>query len=73
MGTTEQFSVKGMTCDNCVRHVEKALQTVAGVSSVSVSLDNQQATLQYDPTIATVETMAAAVSEAGYTLEDKPA
>jgi copper ion binding protein len=73
MGTTGQFSVKGMTCDNCVRHVEKALQTVAGVSSVTVSLDHQQATIEYDPGIATMEAMAAAVSEAGYTLEAKPA
>ncbi len=71
MVTTGQFSVKGMTCDNCVRHVEQALQTVAGVSSVSVSLDNQQATLEYDPAIATVEAMMDAVSEAGYTLEEK--
>ena len=71
MVTTGQFSVKGMTCDNCVRHVQQALQTVAGVSSVSVNLNNQQATLEYDPAIAKVEAMAAAVSEAGYTLEEK--
>jgi copper ion binding protein len=71
MGTTGQFSVKGMTCDNCVRHVQQALQSIAGVSSVTVSLANQQATLEYDPATATVEAMAAAVSEAGYTLEEK--
>ena len=72
MGTTGQFSIKGMTCGNCVRHVEKALQTVEGVSSVTVNLENQVATVQYDPTIATVEAMGAAVNEAGYTLEPKP-
>ncbi|UCE63675.1 MAG: heavy-metal-associated domain-containing protein [Nitrospirota bacterium] len=71
MVTTGTFTVKGMTCDNCVRHVQQALQTVAGVSSASVSLDNQQATLEYDPAIATVESMTAAVSEAGYTMEEK--
>ncbi len=70
MVTTGQFSVKGMTCDNCVRHVKQALQGVAGVTSVNVSLDSQQATLEYDPTIVTVEAMAAAVSEAGYTMEE---
>ena len=31
MTTTGHFSVKGMTCGNCVRHVEKALQDVSGV------------------------------------------
>ena len=71
MRTTEQFPVKGMTCGNCVRHVEKALQTVEGVSSVTVDLDNQIATVQYDPTIATVDGMAKAVDEAGYTMESK--
>ncbi len=60
-----------MTCDNCVRHVTQALQGVKGVLSVSVNLDDHQATLEYDPAIAKVETMAAAVSEAGYTMEEK--
>ena len=73
MTTTGQFSVKGMTCGNCVRHVEKALRGVSGVSSVAVDLDNQQATVQYDPAIATIEAMTSAVTEAGYTFESKPA
>ena len=71
MTTTGQFSVKGMTCGNCVQHVEKALQEVSGVSSVAVDLDNQQATIQYDPAIATLESMTTAVTEAGYTFEAK--
>ena len=71
MMTNGQFSVKGMTCDNCVRHVKQALQGVAGVTSVNVSLDKHQANLEYDPAIATVEAMATAVKEAGYTFETK--
>lgn len=71
MMTTGNFSIKGMTCDNCVRHVKQALQGMKGVSSVNVSLDNQEATLAYDPAIATVEAMAAAVREAGYTMEER--
>ena len=73
MTTTGTFSVTGMTCGNCVRHVEKALQGVSGVSSVAVDLDNQQATVQYDSALATVDTMKAAVTEAGYTFEPKSA
>ena len=69
MASTGQYSVKGMTCDNCVRHVEKALRSVTGVSSVTVDLDRHQATVEYDPVVATKEEMASAVSEAGYTLE----
>ena len=33
------LSVTGMTCDHCVRSVTQALQAVAGVEKVSVSLD----------------------------------
>ena len=72
MTTTGHFSVKGMTCGNCVRHVEKALQEISGVSSVAVDLDNQQATVQYDPAIChNVNAMTSAVTEAGYTFEAK--
>ena len=70
MVATRQFSVKGMTCENCVRHVEKALQTVPGVSSVTVNLNSHQVTIAYDPAIATTVAMTAAVSEAGYRLEE---
>ena len=66
---TKQLPVQGMTCDNCVRHVERALKGVEGVSSVDVSLQLRQATVDFDPDVASPETMAAAVTEAGYTLE----
>lgn len=71
MKTTDRFSVKGMTCENCVRHVEKALQAVPGVASVTVDLPAAQATVEYDPAVATLEAMSAAVTEAGYTMEGK--
>ena len=34
--TTVELSVQGMTCGSCVKHVTKALQSVAGVSRVEV-------------------------------------
>lgn len=64
----EHFSVQGMTCDNCVRHVEKALKHVTGVVSVTVDLASQRATVEYDPAVASREALVAAVAEAGYTL-----
>jgi copper chaperone CopZ len=38
MQKTLTFDVKGMTCDNCVRHVTQAVQEVRGVTDVQVSL-----------------------------------
>jgi len=40
------LSVTGMTCDHCVRSVTKALQAVAGVEKVSVSLDTGRARVE---------------------------
>ena len=35
---TINLSITGMTCGNCVKHVEKALKGVAGVTEVEVDL-----------------------------------
>ncbi|NQW82708.1 MAG: heavy-metal-associated domain-containing protein [Alcaligenaceae bacterium] len=35
---TINLSITGMTCGNCVKHVEKALKGVAGVQTVEVDL-----------------------------------
>ena len=32
------LSVAGMTCGNCVKHVEKSIASIAGVSKVEVDL-----------------------------------
>jgi len=72
MVKSEQFAVKGMTCENCVHHVEVALRGVVGVSTATVDLSKQEARIDYDPAVATVEALTSAVNEAGYTLEMKP-
>ncbi len=69
MSNREQFSIQGMTCGNCVKHVEKSLQGIQGVSQVEVNLDHQRATIEYDEQVVTPETMASALKEAGYTME----
>ena len=46
---TEIFNVKGMTCASCVGRVEKALQQVPGVSTVTVNLASEEATVAHLP------------------------
>jgi copper chaperone len=58
--------VQGMSCGHCVARVEKALQGVAGVADVSVSLEAAEATITYDPALAGLDDFRAAVTEAGY-------
>lgn len=67
--TTTTLKVQGMTCMHCVMHVKNALvEDVKGVFSADVSLEKGEATVTYDPSVAELNAMAEAVSEAGYTL-----
>jgi len=67
MRTTTAYTVSGMTCDHCVRAVTAELARIPGVSGVDIELANGRVTLTSDQPVA-VETVRAAVDEAGYTL-----
>ena len=60
------FPVSGMTCASCVNHVERALQGTPGVSEVSVNFATGTASVDFDSTIATTESLTQSVREAGY-------
>jgi len=62
-GFMKTFSVTGMTCANCVRHVTEAVASVNGVESVTVDLEAGTATVIGEPEDALV---LAAVEAAGY-------
>src|SRR5437868_2380075 len=62
------FPVDGMTCASCVRRVERALSKVDGVQSADVNLATEQATVRYDPSIASMAALRGAVEKAGYTV-----
>ena len=66
--STETYTVKGMTCGGCVRHVEKALKATPGVTGVSVDLGSASATVEGT---ASFETLAAQVAGAGYEMTRK--
>jgi Cu+-exporting ATPase len=65
MDTKLTLEVKGMTCASCVRHVERALTKVDGVSSAVVNLATERATVQLDEKIDAA-TLVKAVEGAGY-------
>src|SRR5690242_13550910 len=60
------LDVSGMTCASCVRRVEKALAKVPGVAEANVNFAVEQATVTYDPAVADVAALTAAVTKAGY-------
>jgi len=63
--SSQTYTVSGMTCASCVRHVERALRDTPGVSMAQVNLAT--ATVIVEGT-ASFEGMAAQVEEAGYGL-----
>jgi Cu+-exporting ATPase len=60
------LEVRGMTCNNCVRHVSQALRGLAGVGDVEVDLAAGKARVQHDPHRVSVGELIAAVEGAGY-------
>ena len=63
---TEHLKVTGMTCGGCTSNVTRALEAIAGVDDVKVSLAAGEATVQYDERQASPDQMKAAVQGAGY-------
>jgi len=62
---TVELSIDGMTCASCVGRVERALNKVPGVKSVSVNLANERAHLEWLGQVD-IQSLLDAVSKAGY-------
>ena len=61
----QKFSVTGMTCAACSAHVEKAVKSVEGVQSVSVSLLTNSMAVDFSAP-ATAQKICEAVKSGGY-------
>ena len=59
------LKIEGMTCAGCVRRVENAIGSVAGVADSSVNLATESASVELEHTIQTAEIIAA-LEDAGY-------
>ncbi len=55
-----------MTCASCVRNVENALGKVAGVRSASVNFGTEQASVDYDAEVVSLDDLTRAIEGAGY-------
>lgn len=60
------LSVRGMTCGNCARTVERKLASTPGVTKVTVDLASAQASVEYDSDLVKPEVLANAVRDLGY-------
>lgn len=71
LGRKETFELRigKMTCTNCQRHVQDALESVPGVASASVDLATGTAVVKAQRGTG-VPTLTAAVAAAGYTAQE---
>ncbi len=66
---TFQLKIEGMMCGHCTAHVQKALQSVAGVTEVTVSLEEKCAIVKADAAVS-VQQLKAAVEQQDYTVTE---
>ncbi len=66
MSSTE-YTVRGMTCEHCVRSVTEEVGKIPGVTGVQVDLATGRVSVESDQPVPT-EAVAEAVDEAGYEL-----
>jgi copper chaperone len=67
MTTTATYTVKGMTCDHCVRSVSGEVGGLPGVDTVEVDLPTGSVTVTSELALDT-GAVRAAVEQAGYEL-----
>ncbi|XP_038063092.1 copper-transporting ATPase 1-like isoform X2 [Patiria miniata] len=72
---TVTLAVKGMTCNSCVRSIEGNISTQRGVHEITVSLQEETATVKYNPSETNPERLREAIDDIGfecYIPQDKP-
>lgn len=66
---TKVMTIEGMMCGHCTGRVQKALEALEGVGSVTMSLENKTATVELAAEIED-EKLTAAVVDAGYEVKE---
>src|SRR3989344_2454248 len=68
--STQTYKVNGMQCASCVSLIQKKVEKVPGVQSVSVGLTQEKANVVFSGSAIPLDTLNSAISPFGYTFED---
>ena len=60
------LKVQGMTCQHCVKAIEKSVGKLAGVTEVAVTLANAQVDVHFDERQSDEAAIKAVIQEEGY-------
>ncbi|XP_071951296.1 copper-transporting ATPase 1-like isoform X2 [Antedon mediterranea] len=58
--------VEGMTCQSCVKSIEGKMKEEAGIEEITVSLENKNASISYNPDVTTSEKLRQGIDEMGF-------
>lgn len=61
-----QISIGGMHCASCSNILTRALKKVNGVTDANVNYSTEKATVNYDPAVAKMDDLVAAITKKGY-------
>jgi copper chaperone CopZ len=71
---TKTIGIEGMTCEQCVKTIERVLRSKKGVTNLQVNLQQKTAEVTYDTRETDLPALHEALLQAGYkptrTLED---
>ncbi len=60
------IKIDGMTCGGCVASVHTATADIDGLENISIELIDNQATVTFDDSKTSAETIASAIDDAGF-------
>ena len=60
------LKIEGMHCAGCSTRLERVLNNLEGVETAKVSLEEKKATIKYDETKISLESIKEAIEDAGF-------
>ncbi|HHT49687.1 MAG TPA: copper-translocating P-type ATPase [Firmicutes bacterium] len=72
MNKKQIIKITGMSCASCAARIEKKLNSLDGVKQATVNLALEQATVEYDDQLATVDQFSAEIKNLGYDVIEAP-
>jgi copper ion binding protein len=64
------LNVEGMSCENCVKAVTKAIGDLSGTKNVKVALKTGTASFEFDASKINLNDIKAAIEEKGFTVKE---
>jgi len=63
------LTVKGMSCDHCVKAIEGSVGELNGVESVKVDLKAESVSVKFNSDVVTLDQIKETIDDQGYDIE----